>query len=477
MVKKIVEVALVDVPGAFMQADMDSEVHVRFTGKMVELLLELNHDTYAPYVTMEGKEKVLYVKLLKALYGTIRAARLFWEKLSKKLQEWGFKANGYDSCVVNKIVNGKQLTVAWHVDDLKISHVDVAVVDEFLEQLDNEFGQEAPMNKSRGKIHDYLGMVLDFSQPGAMKVDMSEYVKMVLHELPDEMIGTATTPAASYLFDINGDSEILDDDKKSTFVHYVMQLLYLSQRGRPDIRTAISFLCTRLTQPTDDDYKKLIQVLKYLQGTVDLPLILSGENGNVLQWWVDASFGVHGDMKGHSGGTLSMGSGSVYSTSTKQKMVTRISTESEVVGVYNILPQIIWTANFIRDQGYPVDCSVLYQDNQSAMLLETNGRKSSTKRTPHMNLRYFYIKDSVDSKAIKIEYCPTDEMLGDFFTKPLQGHKFREMRDRIMNIDQNSKYYSGHRSVLSEKDERSDSEAENTRGGRRGEKLTSRKVI
>jgi Reverse transcriptase (RNA-dependent DNA polymerase) len=224
----------------------------------------------------------MYVELLKALYGTIRAARLIWEKLSSKLQEWGFTANNYDSCVVNMIVNGKQLTVAWHVDDLKVSHVDVIVVDEFLEQLDGEFGKETPMNKNRGKIHDYLGMILNFTEKGKVKIDMSEYVKMVLHDLPSEMIGTSATPAANFLFNVNDECAKLDQSKKDIFVHYVMQLLYLSQRARPDIRTAISFLSTRLTKPDEDDYKKLIRLMKHLQGTIDLPLVLSADNSGEL---------------------------------------------------------------------------------------------------------------------------------------------------------------------------------------------------
>jgi hypothetical protein len=80
-------------------------------------------------VTTEGKEKVMYIELLKALYGTVCAARLFLEKLSGKLVEWGFTPSPYDPCVTNKMVDGKQLTVAWHVDDLKASHVLSTVVD------------------------------------------------------------------------------------------------------------------------------------------------------------------------------------------------------------------------------------------------------------------------------------------------------------------------------------------------------------
>ena len=92
------KVAVLDVPGAFMQVDMDELVHVRFQGEMVDKLLEIDHDLYASYVTVEKGEKVMYVELLKALYGTLWATRLFWEKLQTKLVNfWGFMPNWYDS--------------------------------------------------------------------------------------------------------------------------------------------------------------------------------------------------------------------------------------------------------------------------------------------------------------------------------------------------------------------------------------------
>jgi hypothetical protein len=123
------DVATVDIPGAFMQADMDDLVHLRLTGKMVDFLLEIDREAYAPFITHEGKEKVVYVELVKALYGTLKAAKLFWLLLSGKLQEWGFHINGYDSCVGNKTINDKQCTIIWHVDGSKISHVDSKVID------------------------------------------------------------------------------------------------------------------------------------------------------------------------------------------------------------------------------------------------------------------------------------------------------------------------------------------------------------
>ena len=115
---------------------------------MVQVLLEIDLELYQDCVVYEKGENVMYMELLKALYGTIQAACLFWDQLSSKLLEWGFSFNPYDSCVANKIVNGKWLTVVWHVDDLKISHVAQEVVDLLIAQLNEEFGQEGPLNIS-----------------------------------------------------------------------------------------------------------------------------------------------------------------------------------------------------------------------------------------------------------------------------------------------------------------------------------------
>jgi signal-transduction protein with cAMP-binding, CBS, and nucleotidyltransferase domain len=78
-------------------------------------------------------------------YGTLKAVRLFWLLLSEKLQEWGFTINSYDACVANEVVDGKQHTMIWHVDDLNITHVDSKVVEHIIEMLEAEFGREAPL--------------------------------------------------------------------------------------------------------------------------------------------------------------------------------------------------------------------------------------------------------------------------------------------------------------------------------------------
>jgi hypothetical protein len=111
--------------------------------------------------------------------------------------------------------------------------------------------------------------------------------------------------------------------------------------------------------------------------------MLSAGNLHCIKWCVDASFAVHPDYKSHTGATMSFqdGRGAVQSISRKQKLNTRSSTESELVGVNDILVMILWTKLFMDAQGYEIIQNILYQDNKSAILLEMNGKKSSGKRT------------------------------------------------------------------------------------------------
>ena len=89
---------------------------------------------------------------------------------------------------------------------------------------------------------------------------------------------------------------------------------------------------------------------------------------------------------------------------------------------------------FLKEQGYDVQETTLYQDNQSAELLEKNGRMSSTQRTRHINIRYLFLKDRIDKGELNVEHCPTERMVADFFSKPLQESKFIEFRNIIMEI-------------------------------------------
>ena len=264
-----------DIPGAFMQAEMDEVVHVKLDGELAELLVKVD-PSYAQVMVKEGNKHVIYAKLDKALYGTLQAVFLFWKKIkSFFVEKHGFASNPYDGCVVNKMINGSQCTIGWHVDDIKLSHVENSVAEAVLAELEKEFGKEALLTVTRGKVHEYLGMKIDFSQDGKVIFSMEDYIEALLAEMPDDLKkGSATTLAANHLFTVHPQGVKLNEKKAENYHHLTAKLLYLCKRVRPDLQTAVSFLTTRVQSPDQDDYKKLGQCLRYLANTKSLPLTL-----------------------------------------------------------------------------------------------------------------------------------------------------------------------------------------------------------
>ena len=457
------DVAVVDIPNAFVQTAVEDEKDmaiIRLRGDLVDILVSIAPDVYKKFVTTDRKgSKVLIVQCQNALYGTMQASLLYYRKFTQSLTKIGFELNPYDPCVANKTIEGEQMTICFHVDDCKVSHRSSKVVDDIIGWLRENYESifedgSGAMTVSRGVVHKYLGMKLDYSTRGQVKITMIPYIDEILNafdKADPNAKGIKSSAALDNLFKIDDDCEKLSQAKAVQFHNIVAKTLYATKRARPDTCTAIAFLTTRVRAPDKDDWMKLSHLMKYLRGTRNLPLILSADGSGIMKWWVDASFAVHPNMRGHSGGGLSMGQGFPIVSSTKQKLNTRSSTETEVVGADDFMPMICWTRQFLEAQGYQVNDNILLQDNKSAILLESNGKASSSKRTKHIKIRYFFITDRVSKGDLSIAWCPTDEMVGDFMTKPLQGAKFRKFRDLIMGV--NVKFGAAekrprHRSVL-----------------------------
>ena len=151
-------------------------------------------------------------------------------------------------------------------------------------------------------------------------------------------------------------------------------MLYLSTRTRPDILLPVVYLCSRVAIATEDDHRKMIKVFFYLNATIDLPLII-GKRGLPISvnCYADASFATHYDFKSHGSVLISCGHGFVWCKFAKQKMVTKSSTETELVILSDAASMAAWTIQFLRGQGYDVRPN-LFQDNLSTMALANNGR-------------------------------------------------------------------------------------------------------
>eukprot|EP00804_Cyclotella_cryptica_P004760 CCRYP_016243-RA/>CCRYP_016243-RA protein AED:0.42 eAED:0.46 QI:0/0/0/1/0/0/2/0/171 len=156
------------------------------------------------------------------------------------------------------------------------------------------------MTVHRGGKGKYLGMHLDFTEDGVFRVDMSKYVEDVIEGFPEKIEKASPTPHSDSLFSVEEEDtqKVLCEDKAMQFHRTTAQLLFLCTRARKDIQTAVSFLTTRVKQPTEQDWTKLRKVLQYLHGTKSLKLRIQVRDMRVMHWYVDAAHMVHWDCKG-----------------------------------------------------------------------------------------------------------------------------------------------------------------------------------
>jgi hypothetical protein len=419
------EVATVDIKQAYLNADMESDVFMWIPQPVADVLCDRDK-TFLPFLNKNGK---VLVKLLKAQYGCVESAKLWYNHISTAIRGYGFQVNPFDQCLFQKQEGELWTYITLYVDDLMIVSDKKDKVDETIRLLTETY---TDITVKRGKVHEYLGMKFDFSNPGEVFISMTKYTKEIVSD--SGVTGFADTPAAADLFEINETSNSLDNNQREIFHRLVAQCLYVVTRTRPDASLPVIFLTTRVLSPTEQDRQKLDRVLRYFNGTHELGLHLgiSGDNELRVTCFADASHGVHYNGKSHTGIVISHGRGAILAKSMKQKIVCRSSTESELVALSDSTGQIIWTRQFLEHQGYKVGPATVYEDNQSAIKLAENGRSNSS-RTRHIAIRYFFVSDKMKAGEIKVEYLKTTDMIADILTKPLQGALFRRLRSLLLN--------------------------------------------
>jgi Reverse transcriptase (RNA-dependent DNA polymerase) len=238
------DVATCDIPNAFIQTTVEerdsksSHTIMKICGAQVDILCEMD-SIYQKHARTEGKNNqwVLYVHITKALYGLMVSAMLFYKKLAADLIKYGFIINPYDPCVANKSIQDSQLTVSWHVDNLKVSHKNSAVVDSFLAWAKETYGEIGEVKTNRGKVHDYLGMKLDYTVPGQVSIDMVDYAEQMINTFPAEYLkGTGVTPPwTKNLFKVNDKSPQLIKEMAEIF-HTPKDCLHAREQDQTLVR-------------------------------------------------------------------------------------------------------------------------------------------------------------------------------------------------------------------------------------------------
>jgi hypothetical protein len=398
---------------------------MRLDAIMTSMLVQLD-GTFAEFVRSHGTS---VVELDKALYGCVEAAALWYEDLHGTLTGAGFVENPYDVCVFNKADKlGVQTTVAVHVDDLMCTSVSQTGIDGVKEALLAKYPE---ITVREGKVLDYVGMTFDFREDGQVRITMDNCVNEILGHCGE--VSPRATPATSCLFDVRDDAQAATELEREWFHTNTAKMLYMSKRVRPECLTAVSFLTTRVQHCDYDDLAKLRRVLGYVLKTRERGIVLRIGGDWRVHGYVDASYSVHTDRKSHTGCAVTLGcAGPVYSASTKQKIVTKSTAESELVGLSDSGSVVIHLRNFVGAQGYDMPPAKLHEDNMSCMALVKRGGPASG-RSRHIDIRYFWLRQRVDDGEVAIEHLPTEQMFANVLTKPLQGEQFRRERQGLTN--------------------------------------------
>jgi hypothetical protein len=210
----------------------------------------------------------------------------------------------------------------------------------------------------------------------------------------------------------------------------VGRLMFLAKRARPDVLTAVQHLCTRVNKPTRRDDKKLERVLGYLHNTICRKKIIDGRGFTKVDGYIDAAFGCHINGKSQSGCTIHIGGTSVMDISRKQKIVSKDSTEAELVALSDMVLEVLDVQQFLKGQGYKLQPPKLHQDNTAAISLVTKGGGRS--RTKHMKVRQHMVKEMFDNEEVNIACLKTNDMIADILTKPLSGPQHHKLTDLLI---------------------------------------------
>ena len=248
------------------------------------------------------------------------------------------------------------------VGDLKLSHVDKEVVKNKIKKRSINAKSKTKtqeLNVTKGDIHNYLGLTLDYSYDSYVKITMYDFLQDMLQEVKNwpGFEGTAQPLPLTDLFSVDEDSLKLTTIMLDKFHQLVARLLLSIKRARLDTLVTVVYLCTRVKSPIVSDYFKLAWLIKYIRGAIQLLLLLGWDEFRVMTWLINADFDVHNDIQLHTGACLTTGKGSLINISMKQKINNESSIEANLVGVDDAMNFLIWSKLYFKWQmkDYPDD--------------------------------------------------------------------------------------------------------------------------
>ena len=357
--------------------------------------------------------------------------------LDEYLKSSNYIQNKADPCVYYKteIIDRKQIImiIAVYVDDTIICCNDINMLNSEKKRLSNRFEMD-----DRGKVHFILGMEVSRDRKKKiLTIDQKLYLNNVLKRFGMEDCKPVSTPIepGNKLVKFTADEEVIDE---TLYQAAVGSLNYAAIATRPDLSVAVGKLSQFMKNPGKKHWIGIKRVLWYIQGTLNYGLKFCHSDSFQFYGYSDADLASCIDTrKSTSGHVFRIGDATVSWRSKKQPIVALSSTEAEYIAWCAAAQETIWLRNLLKNIGFlQTGATTLYEDNQGAIALSKNPKDHP--RTKHIDVKYHYVRETIENKSIDLLYCPTADMLADVMTKGLPKHSFEKFRVSMGVVDVNS---------------------------------------
>ncbi|PKU71322.1 Retrovirus-related Pol polyprotein from transposon TNT 1-94 [Dendrobium catenatum] len=393
-----------DVSNAFLHGDLPDDIYMR-----------------QPPGFTDPNQPDAVCKLQKSLYGLKQAPRQWFTKLTTFLQTQGFRFSRSDPSLLIFHKNNIQIYFLIYVDDFLITGNNASAIKQLLQQLQAQFAL-----KQLGQISLFLGIQVLQSTNGYF-LSQQHYATKILHDAGYGTCNPATTPATPSSKPVPSASPPFHDP--TLYRKLAGSLQYLSIT-RPDIAFATNAVCQHMQYPTDQDFKALKRLLRYIKGTITYGLPIN--TGPLeLRTYTDADWASDSsDRKSISGYCSFLGPTIISWTVKKQATVAKSSTEAEYRALSAATSEVLWLRRLAEELNIPQPAPTpIYCDNTSAIAIAKNPVFHA--RTKHIEIDYHFIRHHIDSNAIQLIHIGSNDQIADILTKPFPITRFNDLRNKL----------------------------------------------
>ena len=411
-VKNDMKIHQMDVSCAFLNGDLSETIYMSPPEG-----IKLDHDN-------------LVCKLNKAIYGLKQASKCWNNCIDTYLRKLGFRPSSSDSCLYVRVKDNVLCIIAVYVDDLIIASKCLDQINELKSSLSSNYRM-----KDLGELRYFLGVNV-VQGNDKIVIHQSPYTKALLNRFNFENANPVSTPVdVSTVLEPRSDEDISFDTE--LYQSAVGSLLYLCTKTRPDIAFAVCNVAKYSSKPNCKHWTAVKRIFRYLRGTCDQGIVYDKSMTKECVGYSDADWaGDRSDRKSTSGYCFTFGSGLISWRTNKQTCVALSTAESEYVALSAATQQSVWLQQLLGDIGIKSNCPMtIFEDNQSAICLAKN--QGDHPKSKHIDIKYHYVRDMVKHNKIVLEYCNTNNMLADIFTKALSPQKFINLRNKIGMISIN----------------------------------------